>query len=125
MSYTIADRYIEGTDGQSVVVRLLDAAEELIDGGAINEVIATLESLDDGTVIIDEEDCTPGEVGSRGSVNDDGELVVTFTAADMAASGPRALQGRRLTLKVTHSTDRVWYGEETFLLLNRAAAPFA
>jgi hypothetical protein len=124
MTTTIADPYIEATGGQTVTLRLVDAAGALIDPVAISDVTATLTSIDTGQVLFAGANVTPG-TGGRGSINDDGELVITFTAADMAASGTRERQLRRLTYRVTHSGGLVFYGEETFLLTNLAGAPFA
>lgn len=124
MTYSISDPYLERTDGQAVVLALLDAADEPIVPGAITEVRATLESLDTGEVLFLHADCTPG-TGGRGSINDDDDLVITFTAADMASSGLRARQGRRLTYKVIYSGGKVLHGDETFLLINLAAVPMA
>lgn len=121
---TITDRYLEGTDGQAVVLTLVDAADVAIDGAAVTEVLCTLVSEDDGTVIFEGEDCTPGGVGSRGSLNASDELVITLTAADLVAVGSRPIQRRRLTTKVTHSVDALLiYDEQTFELTNMAGAP--
>lgn len=122
MTYSISDPYLERTDGQAVVLRLLDVADDLIDPASISAVRATLESLDTGEVLFLHVDCTPGS-GGRGSVNADDELVITFTAADMASSGLRERQGRRLSYRVTHSGGRVLHGDETFVLLNFASVP--
>lgn len=44
---------------------------------------------------------------------------ITFTAADLAASGSRELQTRELTLTVTHSTNKVFNCGVVFRLLNQ------
>ena len=47
-----------------------------------------------------------------------GRVRVTFTAADMAASGSRELQTRELTLRVTHSSGQVFHCAVVFRISN-------
>ena len=47
---------------------------------------------------------------------------VTFTAADLAATGPRQLQRRRLTVTPTHSGGLLFHGGVVFSLVVLADA---
>ena len=96
------DVLTEGTNGQFVAVTIADPiTDETIDTSAITAITATLRSLDTENAIFEDEDVFPAS-GSRGSYTDDNEIMITFTAEDMAASGSREMQQRLLTLEITH-----------------------
>ena len=103
------DVLAEGTDGQYVEVDLTDGAGAAIDTGAISGITGTLRSLDTEEVLFGGD--TPAdllEAPARASYPEAGVVRVTFTTADMAVKGSRALQTRELTLTVTHSGGQVF-----------------
>jgi len=114
----IPDVLTEGTDGQFIAVTLADpATDETIDTTAITAILATLRSLDTEEALFEDVSVFPGGE-SRGSYSVDDEIVVTFTATDMASKGTREMQRRLLTLEVTHSGGKVFNCAVEFGLRN-------
>ena len=116
----LEDVFTEGADGQYLELDLTDPATgDAISTGAITAITGVLRSLDTELAIFGEG--TPADLlaTSRASYpGTAGRVRVTFTAADMAASGSRDVQTRELTLRVTHSSGKVFVCAVTFRVSN-------
>ena len=114
---TLTDVFTEATDGQFIEVDLTDGAGVPIDTAAIVGIAGTLRGLDTALAFFEDADLlgAPARASYPGAP---GRVRVTFTADDMASDGPRALQTRRLTLDITHSTDQLFHCSVQFTLHN-------
>lgn len=116
----LEDVFTEGVSDQYLEVDLVDPSSgSAISTGAITAITGVLRSLDTEVAIFGEG--TPADLlaTSRASYpGTTGRVRVTFTAADMAASGSRELQTRELTLRVTHSGSKVFVCAIEFRIRN-------
>jgi len=113
------DILAEGTDGQYLDITLTDAVGTPIDTAALVSITGTLRAVDTETAIFASANLvSTGRATYPGAA---GVVRVTFSAADLAASGTRALQTRELALTIVHSGTlvfrcwvrfRVWNGAE-------------
>lgn len=111
------DIFAEGTDGQYVEVDLTDGSGAAIDTATIVSITGTLRSRDTEAALFEDADMVAsGRSSYPGAA---GRVRITFTAADMAASGSRELQTRDLTLSITHSVNKVFHCGVAFGLLNQ------
>lgn len=120
----LTDIFTEGGSGQYIELDLTDPATgTAISTAAIVSLTGTLRSLDTEEAIFAVANLiTSGRSSYPGTA---GRVRITFTAADMAATGTRELQRRELTVKVVHSTDKVFAAAVRFRLANLRDAPVA
>lgn len=112
---SLRDEFRQDTSGQYIEVDLVDPDDVPIDTAAIDSVVGTLRAIDTGVALFEDQDLLdtlrltyPGAPG---------RIRVTFTAADMAASGSRILQRRELALVITYSVVRAFVCTVTFPLV--------
>jgi len=118
---TLDDVLTEGADAQYVELVVLDAAGTPINQVAVTDLHGSLRSLDTEALLFADVDLVatgrasfpPGPAG---------RVRVTFTAADLAATGPRQLQRRMLTVVATHSDGLLFHCGVVFSLVTLADA---
>lgn len=120
----LSDVFTESADGQYIELDLVNPATGLaISTAAIVSLTGTLRSLDTDDVFFSAANLIASSRSSYPGTA--GRVRITFTAADMAAIGPRDVQRRELTVKVVHSTDKVFVAAVRFTLANLKDAPVA
>lgn len=80
---------------------LTDIAGTTIADGAVSAIVATLVDAEDGTVINSRS--AQSVLNVNGGTLSSGVLTLVLSTSDTIARGRRALQARRLTIKVTYS----------------------
>jgi hypothetical protein len=103
----LEDVLTERVSGQYIEIDLVDGTGAAISTSAINTLTATLRSTDTGVALFEDADLLeePARATYPGGP---GTVRITFRSADMASSGTRRLQARRLTVSATHSDGGVF-----------------
>jgi len=118
---TLPDVLTEGADAQYVDLDLVDAEGTPIAPIAVTSIVGTLRSLDTEALLFADADLVATGRASN-PPGAPGRLRITFTAADMAATGPRQLQRRMLTVVATHSDGLLFHCGVVFSLVTLADA---